>query len=74
MLLGAMPEESVAPVGGMVSKARATDFSIAAIMSRGACATSRKQQQACRTELNSPPALSTDGKLALVSLHNTLLP
>lgn len=36
MLLGAMPEESVAGLLMPSAKSRATDFSIAAIMSRGA--------------------------------------
>lgn len=63
MLLGAMPEDSAAPGGGgLVSKTRATDFSIAAIMARGVAAPTRKQQQNCRTELHSPLTPAADGK------------
>lgn len=60
-----MPEESAA-AGLVGTKTRATDFSIAAIMARGAAgAAGRKQQQACRTALQSSPALSApDGKLS----------
>lgn len=60
MLLGAMPEES--PAAALVTKTRATDFSIAAIMARGGAA-NRKQQQPCRTSVQTPPTLPvTDGK------------
>lgn len=58
MLLGAMPEESGAAGAGLVTKARATDFSIAAIMARGA----NSKKQTLRAEMNSPPRISADGK------------
>lgn len=47
MLLGAMPEES-GPAAALVTKTRATDFSIAAIMARG----QNRKQQSCRASVN----------------------
>lgn len=53
-----MPEES--PAAGLVTKTRATDFSIAAIMARGGAA---PKKQSCKTPAQTPPTLSAaDGK------------